>query len=105
MKPDTETTPNQSADANAVGSNDLLACPFCGSKKDVEINSFNAQCNNCGASAGEFCINNQARQAWNRRSPDERLVKALHDAISRPMGVVPASAEQFYDPDFYKANA
>lgn len=32
----------------------------------------------------------------------ERLLVALHDAINRPMGVVPASAEEFYDPQrFY----
>jgi hypothetical protein len=28
----------------------------------------------------------------------ERLKLAMHDAINRPMGVVPATAEEFYDP-------
>ena len=27
------------------------------------------------------------------------LVEALHDAINRPKGVVPVSAEKFYDPN------
>ncbi len=30
-----------------------------------------------------------------------RLITALHDAIALPMGVVPDSAEEFYDPDYY----
>lgn len=29
----------------------------------------------------------------------ERLLVALHDAIRRPLGVVPASADAFYDPE------
>jgi len=29
---------------------------------------------------------------------NEELKQALHDAILRPMGVVPESAEKFYDP-------
>jgi len=32
---------------------------------------------------------------------EERLIIALHDAIARPMGIVPASAEEFYNPKFY----
>lgn len=32
------------------------------------------------------------------RSENERLRTALHDAIRRPMGVVPDSAVEFYDP-------
>jgi len=31
----------------------------------------------------------------------EKLTKALHDAINRPKGVVPDSATEFYDQDFY----
>lgn len=31
------------------------------------------------------------------RAENEALKVALHDAINRPMGVVPESAEQFYD--------
>jgi hypothetical protein len=31
----------------------------------------------------------------------ERLKIALHDAIKKPMGVVPESAEEFYDADFW----
>jgi len=33
-----------------------------------------------------------------------RLLIALHDAINRPKGVVPASAEAFYDPQTYYAD-
>ena len=32
------------------------------------------------------------------QAENEALLIALHDAISRPMGVVPASADQFYSP-------
>lgn len=31
-----------------------------------------------------------------------KLLRALHDAINRPKGVVPESAEPFYDPVRYK---
>ena len=31
------------------------------------------------------------------RADNLRLIAALHDAINRPMGVVPESAEEFYD--------
>jgi len=34
-------------------------------------------------------------QDWQRER--EALITALHDAIRRPMGVVPASAKPFYD--------
>jgi replicative DNA helicase len=39
-------------------------------------------------------INRQLLQAENRE-----LKRALHDAISRPKGVVPESAEKFYQPN------
>ena len=29
------------------------------------------------------------------------LTRALHDAINKPMGVVPNSATEFYEQDFY----
>ena len=32
------------------------------------------------------------------RAEHDALLIALHDAIRRPMGVVPASADQFYSP-------
>ena len=32
------------------------------------------------------------------KAENEALLIALHDAIRRPMGVVPASADQFYSP-------
>ena len=31
----------------------------------------------------------------------DKLTRALHDAINKPMGVVPNSAMEFYDQDFY----
>lgn len=35
------------------------------------------------------------------REEEQQLKQALHDAIRRPMGVVPDSALKFYAPDEY----
>ena len=43
-------------------------------------------------------------QLWVRLADYHDLLAALHDAIDRPKGVVPASADRFYDPQrFYPA--
>ena len=31
----------------------------------------------------------------------KKMRQALHDAINRPMGIVPESAERFYDQSYY----
>lgn len=37
-----------------------------------------------------------------RADREAKLVEALHDAINSPKGVVPKSAEPFYDPKRYR---
>lgn len=46
----------------------------------------------------------EAADAYEAADMIEGLLVALHDAIDRPKGVVPASADRFYDPQrFYPA--
>lgn len=38
-----------------------------------------------------------ATEVMDLKAKNARLMQALHDAINRPMGVVPESTEEFYD--------
>jgi hypothetical protein len=68
----------------------------------VTIGKFVSDNPDCVAARPEFADNfadGIARSAL--RLLNEALRSALHDAINRPKGVVPASAEPFYNPDRY----
>lgn len=83
-----------------------LPCPFCGSD-NIELiyqSAYFVSCEDCRARGEKVWpdvkgMDREAQQwavrAWNRRD-NKRLLNALHDAIRRPMGVVPDSAEDFY---------
>ena len=49
--------------------------------------------------AHDKCIE-AAAEITRLRAERDALLIALHDAIRRPMGVVPASADPFYNPVF-----
>jgi Lar family restriction alleviation protein len=97
----------------------LLPCPFCGGEAELhhdkgatgEVYAW-VSCNQCDAMS--LCCDIRSMQmeephpidAWNTRSDSDtiaallaevdRMREALHDAICRPFGVVPASTEEFY---------
>ena len=51
------------------------------------------------AAGSDFDYNGKIRNLeWER----DKLLIALHDAINRPMGTVPDSAMEFYDPSYYE---
>lgn len=47
-------------------------------------------------------INSLSKKIDELTIDNHKLKTALHEAISRPMGVVPKSAEEYYDPKFKK---
>lgn len=57
----------------------------------------NDTCDQLGYSWHEWL--DSAEEVWAELSAP--LLRALHDAINRPKGVVPESAEPFYDPVRY----
>jgi Lar family restriction alleviation protein len=90
----------------------LLPCPFCGERLQSFVGNdpdsledmAAIRCDGCGAQGPFYTTNDEAIAAWNRRAGHaardaevEALLTALHDAINSPKGVVPASAEPFYD--------
>ena len=56
-------------------------CPFCGytgiyvSKYDSVINAYFVKCTYCGARTSIYCSEEQAKNAWNRRSYKMKFTK------------------------------
>jgi len=63
----------------------MIKCKACG--KEDYVNGF-CECSDCARLYGH--------NTTKLRGMITRLRRALHDAIERPMGVVPDSAEEFY---------
>lgn len=51
--------------------NKLKPCPFCGSKKVIDVNGW-VQCLKCNASGPDSYDHMEAREAWNHRAGGEK---------------------------------
>jgi len=61
-------------------------------------NFVTAERNADGWNFNRFTCNPFTKEITRLQAERDALLIALHDAIRRPMGVVPASADQFYSP-------
>lgn len=76
----------------------LKSCPFCGGEGKLIASGFNecyslVKCEQCGAESGmfriskEYCSDEKAAEAWNRRTDDDRS-EAIREFAEKIKGLV-----------------